>query len=336
MLPVAPTAAMTITGTAANVVAPKGAGFERGWILIGRRNGEQMEADLRHEDEQEIKMNIAEAVHRAVCQQTQSDGCGRCLDYAIAGMALASKLLGRKYVVQAGTLYLVADPPDGVVAMEPGEDGFERGEFHCWFGAPAGNGKMAEFIDLSSRHYRALVERCCQNTEALGRRISWTREDDPPPFIWTDGTFPDMMRVVPSAEAVNFIYNSGPELLLSYVPVVKLAWKHYHALAGQHSISPTAKVGRNQPCPCGSGRKYKRCCLRKSGVPATVMEKSHAVMQMTANVFSIVCFRCGDVADYDPARAMKLGDARCHVCGSKSVSVISDVNTGTEADVTIV
>ena len=21
-----------------------------------------------------------------------------------------------------------------------------------------------------------------------------------------------------------------------------------------------AKIGRNQPCPCGSGRKYKRCC----------------------------------------------------------------------------
>ena len=24
-----------------------------------------------------------------------------------------------------------------------------------------------------------------------------------------------------------------------------------------------AKVGRNAPCPCGSGRKYKRCCLGK-------------------------------------------------------------------------
>lgn len=23
------------------------------------------------------------------------------------------------------------------------------------------------------------------------------------------------------------------------------------------------KVGRNQPCPCGSGKKYKRCCLDK-------------------------------------------------------------------------
>ena len=23
------------------------------------------------------------------------------------------------------------------------------------------------------------------------------------------------------------------------------------------------KVGRNDPCPCGSGKKYKRCCLSK-------------------------------------------------------------------------
>lgn len=24
----------------------------------------------------------------------------------------------------------------------------------------------------------------------------------------------------------------------------------------------TAKMGRNDPCPCGSGKKYKKCCLR--------------------------------------------------------------------------
>ncbi|WP_420337192.1 SEC-C metal-binding domain-containing protein [Roseibium sp.] len=23
---------------------------------------------------------------------------------------------------------------------------------------------------------------------------------------------------------------------------------------------PKTKVGRNDPCPCGSGKKYKRCC----------------------------------------------------------------------------
>jgi uncharacterized protein len=25
-------------------------------------------------------------------------------------------------------------------------------------------------------------------------------------------------------------------------------------------VRPAPKVGRNEPCPCGSGRKYKRCC----------------------------------------------------------------------------
>ena len=35
------------------------------------------------------------------------------------------------------------------------------------------------------------------------------------------------------------------------------------------------KIGRNQPCPCGSGRKYKRCCGqrdRAAHVPATPVE----------------------------------------------------------------
>ena len=26
----------------------------------------------------------------------------------------------------------------------------------------------------------------------------------------------------------------------------------------------TRKVGRNDPCPCGSGKKYKKCCGRSS------------------------------------------------------------------------
>jgi SEC-C motif domain protein len=28
------------------------------------------------------------------------------------------------------------------------------------------------------------------------------------------------------------------------------------------SESDTSKVGRNAPCPCGSGKKYKRCCCQ--------------------------------------------------------------------------
>jgi SEC-C motif-containing protein len=28
--------------------------------------------------------------------------------------------------------------------------------------------------------------------------------------------------------------------------------------------SATPKIGRNDPCPCGSGKKYKQCCLLKT------------------------------------------------------------------------
>jgi len=38
------------------------------------------------------------------------------------------------------------------------------------------------------------------------------------------------------------------------------------ALAGrppvQRPVRRGPKVGRNDPCPCGSGKKYKKCCLR--------------------------------------------------------------------------
>ncbi len=32
-----------------------------------------------------------------------------------------------------------------------------------------------------------------------------------------------------------------------------------------HTIRKTNKIGRNDPCPCGSGKKYKKCCLNKQG-----------------------------------------------------------------------
>jgi methionyl aminopeptidase len=36
-------------------------------------------------------------------------------------------------------------------------------------------------------------------------------------------------------------------------------------IKGMNLIPGTQKVGRNAPCPCGSGRKYKKCCLGKDG-----------------------------------------------------------------------
>src|SRR5688572_15447442 len=29
-------------------------------------------------------------------------------------------------------------------------------------------------------------------------------------------------------------------------------------------MNPSQSIGRNEPCPCGSGRKFKACCLEKN------------------------------------------------------------------------
>src|SRR5262249_44973737 len=45
-------------------------------------------------------------------------------------------------------------------------------------------------------------------------------------------------------------------------------WKHEPdppppvSIANRARLVPVApKIGRNDPCPCGSGKKYKKCCL---------------------------------------------------------------------------
>lgn len=62
------------------------------------------------------------------------------------------------------------------------------------------------------------------------------------------------------ADAEENFYDSGPFPGNEFVT----EWEHpgdvfYH----QQPISKINKVGRNDPCPCGSGKKYKKCCLDK-------------------------------------------------------------------------
>jgi len=65
------------------------------------------------------------------------------------------------------------------------------------------------------------------------------------------------------------------------------------------------KVGRNDPCPCGSGKKYKKCCLGKED---TGIEKSHTdsipkcgLCGKTTNLTKTPCcdqWICDDEANY--------------------------------------
>lgn len=53
----------------------------------------------------------------------------------------------------------------------------------------------------------------------------------------------------------------APQLLPFLLWVVFLGFYQ----PGEGGIS--GKVGRNDPCPCGSGRKYKRCCGGRKVIP---------------------------------------------------------------------
>ncbi len=41
--------------------------------------------------------------------------------------------------------------------------------------------------------------------------------------------------------------------------------KDTHLPKAQPVVSRETAVGRNDPCPCGSGKKFKKCCLRGKG-----------------------------------------------------------------------
>ncbi len=42
-------------------------------------------------------------------------------------------------------------------------------------------------------------------------------------------------------------------------------WYYFDGEILESGLFSQAKFGRNAPCPCGSGRKYKKCCLMKEG-----------------------------------------------------------------------
>ena len=67
-----------------------------------------------------------------------------------------------------------------------------------------------------------------------------------------------------------------------------------------------AKIGRNDPCPCGSGKKHKRCCLIAQ---APTLEPARVVMTASAPVEDHdddLCDCCLDALNERADRALDL------------------------------
>jgi hypothetical protein len=52
-----------------------------------------------------------------------------------------------------------------------------------------------------------------------------------------------------------------------------------------------AKIGRNEPCPCGSGKKHKRCCL---GAPANQDRTGTSLVALPESHQDELCPCCVD------------------------------------------
>jgi HEAT repeat protein/rubredoxin len=52
------------------------------------------------------------------------------------------------------------------------------------------------------------------------------------------------------------------------------------------------KVGRNDPCPCGSGRKYKKCCGRRAGKGGMGLPRGELVKELYDQEPLSLVFRC--------------------------------------------
>jgi len=44
------------------------------------------------------------------------------------------------------------------------------------------------------------------------------------------------------------------------VNTVRMNYNRGEGAAPVQTVRRAKKVGRNDPCPCGSGKKYKKCC----------------------------------------------------------------------------
>lgn len=65
---------------------------------------------------------------------------------------------------------------------------------------------------------------------------------------------------LPQSE-IDELTENAPDLIPTWIDTLH-AWRMGQSPASQPDMPAPAfgKVGRNDPCPCGSGKKYKKCC----------------------------------------------------------------------------
>lgn len=73
---------------------------------------------------------------------------------------------------------------------------------------------------------------------------------------WARVSSPDRAQQI-----VAFCNDNGWKVIIAIDPTLPEDLSDINRILLQEPQKPTPKIGRNEPCPCNSGKKYKKCCL---------------------------------------------------------------------------
>ncbi len=123
-----------------------------------------------------------------------------------------------------------------------------------------------------------LVRGAAQRPDGAGLRDQLARREDATPRL----------RAVAAAHAALADADLGPLGELEEEDRQRLTWPLLDLFTppratGAPPAAAPRRVGRNDPCPCGSGKKYKRCCLHKPSPTVPEVADASGTPGMTRN-----------------------------------------------------
>ncbi len=111
---------------------------------------------------------------------------------------------------------------------------------------------------------------------AAARDPEWIGDDDRWTFAAPFAHLAGRLDLVPAPMLAKLEAMNDPKLLTrqNLGAIVKSTHESFRKLrqaalpkAPTVARASAARVGRNEPCPCGSGKKYKRCCINRGTAP---------------------------------------------------------------------
>ncbi len=129
------------------------------------------------------------------------------------------------------------------------------------------------FLDPALKeHAEALLVHWCDQVgddlseEGIGRSLRQVALLDAPAEVRK--AFPELLRTY-----LQYLASTGlrPDATEWIEPLTRVEHQYSESIRNDGSVrgetyrKQLADVGRNDPCPCGSGRKFKKCCIELLG-----------------------------------------------------------------------